>query len=104
MICYLEDVCAFHSRPSSPCLKMEFNAKCVIMKPGSRLLAKLISLALASLVFGSCGAYAAKFVSAAHVAPLPNIVIIFIDDQGYADFGLFVAKGCHTPNLEHLRG
>ena len=35
-------------------------------------------------------------------APLPNIVIIFTDDQGYADVGVFGAKGFKTPNLDRL--
>jgi arylsulfatase len=33
---------------------------------------------------------------------LPNIVIIFTDDQGYADVGVFGAKGFQTPNLDRL--
>jgi len=32
----------------------------------------------------------------------PNIVIIFTDDQGYADVGCFGAKGFETPNLDRL--
>jgi arylsulfatase len=35
-------------------------------------------------------------------ARLPNIVIIFIDDQGYADIGPFGARGYATPNLDRL--
>ncbi|MCX6894692.1 MAG: sulfatase [Verrucomicrobia bacterium] len=35
-------------------------------------------------------------------APPPNIVIIFTDDQGYADVGCFGAKGFVTPNLDRL--
>lgn len=38
----------------------------------------------------------------AAAARQPNIVIIFTDDQGYADVGVFGAKGFHTPNLDHL--
>jgi len=34
--------------------------------------------------------------------PLPNIIIIFTDDQGYADVGVFGAKGFQTPNLDRL--
>jgi arylsulfatase A-like enzyme len=34
----------------------------------------------------------------------PNIVIIFTDDQGYADVGVFGAKGFKTPNLDRLAG
>ncbi|TSA32045.1 MAG: arylsulfatase [Verrucomicrobiaceae bacterium] len=35
-------------------------------------------------------------------ATTPNIVIIFTDDQGYADVGCFGAKGFETPNLDRL--
>jgi len=33
---------------------------------------------------------------------LPNVVIIFTDDQGYGDVGVFGAKGYTTPNLDRL--
>jgi arylsulfatase A-like enzyme len=33
---------------------------------------------------------------------LPNIVIIFTDDQGYADVGVYGAKGFETPNLDKM--
>jgi arylsulfatase A len=33
---------------------------------------------------------------------LPNIVIIFTDDQGYGDVGVFGAKGYKTPNLDRM--
>ena len=32
----------------------------------------------------------------------PNVVIIFTDDQGYADVGVFGAKGFKTPNLDQM--
>lgn len=32
----------------------------------------------------------------------PNVVIIFTDDQGYADVGVFGAQGYETPNLDRL--
>jgi len=32
----------------------------------------------------------------------PNVVIIFIDDQGYGDIGSFGAIGTHTPNLDRM--
>ena len=35
-------------------------------------------------------------------ARLPNIVIIFTDDQGYADVGVFGAKDFKTPNLDRM--
>lgn len=34
--------------------------------------------------------------------PPPNIVIIFTDDQGYADVGKFGAEGFQTPNLDRM--
>ena len=33
---------------------------------------------------------------------LPNIIIIFIDDQGYADLGCYGAQGFETPNIDKL--
>ncbi|HAV63700.1 MAG TPA: arylsulfatase [Verrucomicrobiales bacterium] len=42
-----------------------------------------------------------KAVGAAADRP-PNVVIIFTDDQGYADVGVFGAGGFKTPNLDRL--
>ncbi|HVM50417.1 MAG TPA: sulfatase [Candidatus Acidoferrum sp.] len=39
---------------------------------------------------------------AAKPAALPNLIIILTDDQGYADVGVFGAKGFQTPNLDRL--
>ena len=43
---------------------------------------------------------AASWLTAAE--RLPNIVVIFTDDQGYGDVGVFGAKGYTTPNLDGL--
>lgn len=34
--------------------------------------------------------------------PPPNIVIIFTDDQGYGDVGVFGAEGFSTPNIDQM--
>ncbi len=33
---------------------------------------------------------------------VPNIVIVFADDQGYGDLGVFGAEGFETPNIDQL--
>ena len=38
----------------------------------------------------------------AHSAELPNVVVIFIDDMGYADIGPFSANAFPTPNLDRM--
>ena len=52
----------------------------------------LIFIFLGIVVF-SCGA---------KKDTLPNIVIIFTDDQGYGDVGVFEARGFTTPNLDRM--
>jgi len=32
----------------------------------------------------------------------PNVVVIFIDDMGYADIGPFGAEGIDTPHLDRM--
>ena len=41
-------------------------------------------------------------VRAADTERTPNVVIIYTDDQGYADVGSFGAQGFQTPNLDQL--
>jgi arylsulfatase A len=41
-------------------------------------------------------------VTVVRAADTPNVVIIFTDDQGYADVGVFGAKGFTTPNLDRM--
>ncbi|MFT5854927.1 MAG: arylsulfatase A, partial [Verrucomicrobiales bacterium] len=40
-------------------------------------------------------------LSTAHAKP-PNVVIIFMDDMGYADIGPFGAEGYETPHLDQM--
>jgi len=51
------------------------------------------------LLLGGCGEGEKK--SAVRAGP-PNIVVIFIDDMGYADIGPFGAQGYDTPNLDRM--
>ncbi|MDB6073044.1 MAG: atsA 3, partial [Verrucomicrobiaceae bacterium] len=48
-----------------------------------------------------CLALVATAVQAAP-SSLPNMVVILIDDMGYADIGPFGAKGYTTPNLDKM--
>ncbi len=59
------------------------------------------SLALLALTVFLAAGFPAD-ARAAKPPALPNIVIIFADDQGYADVGVFGAKGFQTPNLDRL--
>jgi arylsulfatase len=57
----------------------------------------MISRALALVLLLCVHIYA----QAPAAAP-PNVIIIFCDDMGYADVGVFGAKGIKTPNLDRL--
>ncbi|SVD36414.1 uncharacterized protein METZ01_LOCUS389268, partial [marine metagenome] len=37
-----------------------------------------------------------------HAKKTPNLVVIFIDDMGYADIGPFGAKAYPTPHLDRM--
>lgn len=58
-----------------------------------------LKLLLAILMVGlfSCSSSSQK-----EKTTTPNIVIIFTDDQGYGDIGVFGATGFETPNLDEL--
>ncbi|MCK5463757.1 MAG: sulfatase-like hydrolase/transferase, partial [Bacteroidales bacterium] len=32
----------------------------------------------------------------------PNVIIVFIDDEGYGDVGCYGATGFETPNLDQM--
>ena len=44
----------------------------------------------------------AVFACSKRSTELPNIIIIFTDDQGYADLGCYGAVGFETPNIDRL--
>lgn len=54
------------------------------------------------IVIGAIAAGHAPQEDASAAPDLPNIIIVFTDDQGYADVGVFGAKGFNTPNLDRL--
>jgi arylsulfatase A len=49
-----------------------------------------------------CGLSVATSAVAGAADRLPNFVIIFIDDMGYADIGPFGAEGYETPHLDRM--
>jgi arylsulfatase A-like enzyme len=51
---------------------------------------------LCALLFSAAAAHSSEQPA------LPNIVIIFTDDQGYGDVGCYGAKGLATPNLDRM--
>ncbi len=55
-----------------------------------------------NLIRRVCLALAIFFPLTLHAERLPNVVIIFIDDLGYADIGPFGVKGIKTPNLDRM--
>jgi len=83
------------------------------MKRLTTLVSALIASFTVALCFPSLGLALPNETSGVHdantvtakVEPakrLPNIVVIFIDDLGYADIGPFGAKGYETPNLDQM--
>lgn len=62
---------------------------------------KGMGLTAAALMVPGCGSVAQRGLGKASVDK-PNFIIIFTDDQGYADVGCFGAKGFETPNLDRM--
>jgi len=62
---------------------------------------KTAGLTAAALAVPRCGSALEQTSSGASV-DRPNLVIVFCDDVGYADVGVFGAKGYKTPNLDRM--
>ncbi|MHC4437362.1 MAG: sulfatase-like hydrolase/transferase, partial [Planctomycetota bacterium] len=56
---------------------------------------------VAALALPGCGSQLQQ-ASSEKSADKPNVVIIFCDDVGYADIGVFGAKGYETPHLDRM--
>ena len=61
-----------------------------------------VAVAAAAAKFGLLLLLAAGLPSRSFAQRPPNVVVIFIDDMGYADIGPFGAKGFRTPNLDRM--
>lgn len=66
-----------------------------------RYFLKTIGMAAATLAMPGC-AGAIQRVTGQKNSRLPNFIIIFTDDQGYADVGCYGAKGFVTPHLDRM--
>jgi len=63
-----------------------------------------MNLNLVKRVFAACFVIGMSFMAGCkqQEAKQPNIIVIFTDDQGYADLGCFGAEGFETPNIDGL--
>ena len=61
----------------------------------------LRQMGLAGLALSS-GGVVTGCGSLSREGPPPNVVLIFMDDMGYADVGSYGAQGYSTPNLDRL--
>jgi len=59
---------------------------------------KAAGLAAAALAMPGCGCAFERNSS----VDKPNVIVVFCDDVGYADVGVFGAKGYKTPNLDRM--
>jgi len=59
---------------------------------------KTVGLTAAALAVPGCGSALERTLS----VDKPNVIIVFCDDVGYADVGVFGAKGYETPNIDRM--
>jgi len=61
----------------------------------------MVTSTVATTALAGCS-YGRKSAACRPLSELPNVVIIFTDDQGYADVGCYGAEGFQTPNLDRM--
>nr|WP_320118777.1 arylsulfatase [uncultured Marinifilum sp.] len=59
---------------------------------------KLLFVMIAFVLFSSCSSSHKKEEKLSK----PNVVVIYLDDLGYGDLGIYGAKGLETPNIDNL--
>ena len=73
---------------------------CLALTTAKSCLNYTYSTAWARGLLGLAASFA--LTSAAEAARTPNFVLIFMDDQGYQDVGVFGSKTIKTPNLDNM--
>jgi arylsulfatase A-like enzyme len=71
-------------------------------KISRRQFIKAAGAGAAALTVPGCASISQKPPRQTSNSRLPNFIIIFTDDQGYADVGCFGAKDFETPNLDRM--
>ncbi len=70
-------------------------------KLNRRQFLRMVTSTVATTALAGCS-YGRKSAACRPLSELPNVVIIFTDDQGYADVGCYGAEGFQTPNLDRM--
>ena len=70
--------------------------------PGTLGLPRLLQRGLALLALGLAGCHAPDSAARAAAAPLPNVVVLLVDDLGWRDVGAYGQRVARTPRIDAL--